>query len=140
MYPRTTKSVLTFPAIRSSTALCVFIQAPRKALIFQVLHVKASILSGRVARFQRRWRDRKLRPNDDFEGTQRAEFKQLDSAISCFLCVICYRLVFADALRMSIPASLKNPLAKTCSSGKSGLDSDLLVRSRDCYRRTSADI
>ena len=53
-----------------------------------VMHVKATVLAGRVARFQRKWRDRKLRPNDDLHGMQKADFKQLDSAISCFMCVV----------------------------------------------------
>ncbi|ODN84683.1 hypothetical protein L202_00579 [Cryptococcus amylolentus CBS 6039] len=59
-----------------------------------VMVTKASILMNRTNRFVRRWKNRNLKPNDDLEGMERPEFKELANSIACF--------------QMSFPPSLRN--------------------------------
>lgn len=41
------------------------------------------MLLNRVNRFVRKWKNRRLRDDDDLEGMQRPEFRELANAISC---------------------------------------------------------
>ncbi|WVQ71532.1 hypothetical protein IAR50_001071 [Cryptococcus sp. DSM 104548] len=59
-----------------------------------VMVTKATILMNRTNRFVRKWKNRHLRPNDDLEGMERPEFKELANSIACF--------------QMSFPPSLRN--------------------------------
>ncbi|WVF72289.1 hypothetical protein IAT40_007102 [Kwoniella sp. CBS 6097] len=49
-----------------------------------VMTLKATILMNRVNRFARKWKNRHLRENDDHEGMNKPEFRELANAISCF--------------------------------------------------------
>jgi hypothetical protein len=60
-----------------------------------VLAIKGSTLMNRVNRFVRKWKNRHLREDDDLDGLQRPEFRELANAIACF--------------QMSFPASMRNP-------------------------------
>ena len=48
-----------------------------------VMCIKASVLLNRVNRFVRKWKTRHLREDDDFEGMQRPEFRELANAAAC---------------------------------------------------------
>lgn len=48
-----------------------------------VMVLKASTLLNRVNRFARKWKNRHLKDNDDFEGMQKPEFRELANAIAC---------------------------------------------------------
>ena len=48
-----------------------------------VMLVKATILLNRVNRFVRKWKNRIMKDNDDFEGMTRPEFRELANAIAC---------------------------------------------------------
>ncbi|OCF39471.1 hypothetical protein I317_06745 [Kwoniella heveanensis CBS 569] len=49
-----------------------------------VMTLKATILMNRVNRFARKWKNRHLRENDDYDGMNKPEFRELANAISCF--------------------------------------------------------
>ncbi|KAL7422208.1 hypothetical protein Q5752_002854 [Cryptotrichosporon argae] len=74
-----------------------------------VLLMKATIVLNRVNRFVRRWKNRRLREDDDLDGMVKPEFRELANAIAC--------------LQMSFPASLRDP-AKL--NRKGCLDVDLI--------------
>ncbi|WWC69552.1 uncharacterized protein I206_103494 [Kwoniella pini CBS 10737] len=59
-----------------------------------VMCIKATVLMNRVTKFARRWKNRHLRDNDDFDGLNRPEFREIANAIACF--------------QMSYPPSLRN--------------------------------
>ena len=75
-----------------------------------VMCIKASVLMNRVNRFVRKWKNRHLREDDDLEGLNRAEFRELANAIACF--------------QMSFPVTLRNP---TRVNSKRKLDIDLIA-------------
>ncbi|WVR05102.1 hypothetical protein IAU60_002114 [Kwoniella sp. DSM 27419] len=75
-----------------------------------VMVMKASVLLNRVNKFVRKWKNRHLRDNDDFDGMNKPEFRELANAISCF--------------QMSFPAALRDP---TTSSSKKRFDIDLIA-------------
>jgi len=54
-----------------------------------VMVVKASVLLNRVNRFVRKWKNRHLRDDDDYEGMQRPEFRELANAAACLQYVTC---------------------------------------------------
>ncbi|WWD15819.1 hypothetical protein CI109_100243 [Kwoniella shandongensis] len=58
-----------------------------------VMVLKATVLINRVNRFVRKWKNRHLRPGDDFDGLEKPEFKELANAIACF------QMSFPNALR-----------------------------------------
>jgi hypothetical protein len=49
-----------------------------------VMVLKALVLLNRVNRFARKWKNRHVREDDDFEGMQRPEFRELANSIACF--------------------------------------------------------
>jgi hypothetical protein len=49
----------------------------------------------RVNKFVRRWKNRHIREDDDLEGMQRPDFKELSNAIALFQCVVPGRLLTA---------------------------------------------
>jgi hypothetical protein len=61
-----------------------------------VMVVKASILMNRVNRFVRKWKNRHLREEDDCDGLQRPEFREIANAIACFQSVL--RLAMTETL------------------------------------------
>ena len=75
-----------------------------------VMCTKASILINRVNRFVRKWKNRHLRDDDDLDGLNRPEFRELANAIACF--------------QMSFPVSMRNP---TRLNSKKKLDIDLIA-------------
>ncbi|WWC61219.1 uncharacterized protein I303_103799 [Kwoniella dejecticola CBS 10117] len=75
-----------------------------------VMCVKATVLMNRVTKFARRWKNRHMRDNDDFDGLNRPEFREIANAIACF--------------QMSFPPSLRN-VGKLTS--KKILDIDLIA-------------
>ncbi|ORY32255.1 hypothetical protein BCR39DRAFT_523592 [Naematelia encephala] len=60
-----------------------------------VMVIKAAVIMNRVTRFVRKWKNRHLRDDDDLDGLQRPEFRELANAIACF--------------QMSFPGNLRNP-------------------------------
>lgn len=48
-----------------------------------VMALKGSVLLNRVNKFARKWKNRRLRENDDLDGMQRPEFRELANAIAC---------------------------------------------------------
>lgn len=48
-----------------------------------VMVTKACVLLNRVNKFVRRWKNRHLREDDDFDGMQRPEFRELANAAAC---------------------------------------------------------
>jgi hypothetical protein len=60
-----------------------------------VMTLKGTVLLNRVNKFARRWKNRRLRENDDLDGVQRPEFRELANAIAC--------------LQMSFPQDLQDP-------------------------------
>lgn len=74
-----------------------------------VMSLKGAVLLNRVNKFARKWKNRRMRDNDDLDGMQRPEFRELANAIAC--------------LQMSFPASLRTP-AKLDEKNK--LDVDLI--------------
>lgn len=75
-----------------------------------VMALKGSVLLNRVNKFSRKWKNRRLRDNDDLDGMQRPEFRELANAIAC--------------LQMSFPQELQDPAAV---DNKKRLDVDLIV-------------
>ncbi|WVO12766.1 hypothetical protein L204_100374 [Cryptococcus depauperatus] len=75
-----------------------------------VMVAKAIILLNRANKFVRRWKNRRLQPNDDLDGLEKPEHKELVNAITCF--------------QMSFPSSLRN-VCKLTPRGK--LDNDLIA-------------
>ncbi|WRT67022.1 uncharacterized protein IL334_003988 [Kwoniella shivajii] len=59
-----------------------------------VLVIKASVLMNRVNKFVRRWKNRHMRDDDDFDGLNKPEFREIANAIACF--------------QMSFPPALRN--------------------------------
>lgn len=49
-----------------------------------VLCLKASILTHRVTKFARKWKNRHLKDDDDLDGMQRPEFRELANGLACF--------------------------------------------------------
>lgn len=49
-----------------------------------VMVTKATILLNRANRFVRKWKNRHLRPNDDMDGMDKPEFRELANSIACF--------------------------------------------------------
>lgn len=43
----------------------------------------ATVVMNRVNKFARKWKNRHLRPNDDYDGMQRPDFRELANAIAC---------------------------------------------------------
>ena len=43
----------------------------------------ASVLMNRVNRFVRKWKNRHLREDDDLDGMQKPEFRELANAVAC---------------------------------------------------------
>ncbi|WVQ98640.1 hypothetical protein IAU59_005770 [Kwoniella sp. CBS 9459] len=74
-----------------------------------VMTIKATILMNRVNRFARRWKNRHLRENDDYEGMNKPEFRDLANAISCF--------------QMSFPSTMRDVTKLTA---KKSFDIDLI--------------
>ena len=82
------------------------------------------MLLNRVNRFVRKWKNRRLREDDDLEGMQRPEFRELSNAISCLQYVPLLPLLLcesamsgnADEERMSFPPHMRNP----CRTGPNG--------------------
>lgn len=75
-----------------------------------VMALKGAVLLNRVNKFARKWKNRRLRDNDDLDGMQRPEFRELANAIAC--------------LQMSFPSELQDPGAV---DAKKRLDVDLIV-------------
>ncbi|WWC85393.1 uncharacterized protein L201_000256 [Kwoniella dendrophila CBS 6074] len=75
-----------------------------------VMTIKATVLLNRVNKFARRWKNRHMKDNDDFDGLNRSEFREIANAIACF--------------QMSFPPSLRN-VGKL--SQKKALDIDLIA-------------
>jgi hypothetical protein len=75
-----------------------------------VMALKGAVLLNRVNKFARKWKNRRLRDNDDLDGMQRPEFRELANAIAC--------------LQMSFPSELSNPATL---DAKKRLDVDLIV-------------
>jgi len=48
-----------------------------------VMVIKSMVLLNRVVRFVRKWKNRHLRDDDDFEGMSRPEFRELANAAAC---------------------------------------------------------
>ncbi len=48
-----------------------------------VMVLKATVIMNRVNRFARKWKNRHLRVDDDLDGMQRSEFRELANAIAC---------------------------------------------------------
>jgi hypothetical protein len=48
-----------------------------------VMTLKGAVLLNRVNKFARKWKNRRLRENDDLDGMQRPEFRELANAIAC---------------------------------------------------------
>jgi hypothetical protein len=44
----------------------------------------AIVLMNRVNKFVRKWKNRHLRDDDDFDGMQKPEFKELSNSIALF--------------------------------------------------------
>ncbi|GMK55398.1 hypothetical protein CspeluHIS016_0204540 [Cutaneotrichosporon spelunceum] len=74
-----------------------------------VMALKGAVLLNRVNKFSRKWKNRRLRENDDLDGMQRPEFRELANAIAC--------------LQMSFPPGLSNPATLDT---KKRLDVDLI--------------
>lgn len=74
-----------------------------------VMALKASVLLNRVNKFARKWKNRRMRDNDDLDGMLRPEFRELANAIAC--------------LQMSFPPTLTNP---TTFDDRGMLDVDLV--------------
>lgn len=53
-----------------------------------VMVIKAAVLMNRVNRFVRKWKNRHLREDDDYEGMQRPEFRDLANAVACLQWVL----------------------------------------------------
>ncbi|WVW83215.1 hypothetical protein I302_105233 [Kwoniella bestiolae CBS 10118] len=75
-----------------------------------VMVVKASVLMNRVNKFARRWKNRHMKDNDDFDGLYKPEFREIANSIAC--------------LQMSFPATLRN-VGKLTAKRK--LDIDLIA-------------
>lgn len=74
-----------------------------------VMVTKAAILMNRTNRFVRKWKNRHLRPNDDMDGMDKPEFRELANSITCF--------------QMSFPPALRN----ACKfNSRRRLDADLV--------------
>jgi hypothetical protein len=52
-------------------------------VILNVADVLATIILHRVTKFARKWKNRHLAHDDDLQGMQRPEFKELTNAIAC---------------------------------------------------------
>lgn len=87
-----------------------------------VMVTKACVLLNRVNRFVRKWKNRHLREDDDFDGMQRPEFRELANAAACLQWVNLELNQLTN--RMSFPPMLRNP-AKL--NNKKRLDIDLIV-------------
>ncbi|RXK38329.1 hypothetical protein M231_04371 [Tremella mesenterica] len=74
-----------------------------------VLTLKAAVILNRVNRFVRKWKNRRIRDDDDLDGLQKPEFRELANAIACF--------------QMSFPQALRNPCKL---NHKKKLDIDLI--------------
>ncbi|BEI93175.1 uncharacterized protein CcaverHIS019_0508030 [Cutaneotrichosporon cavernicola] len=74
-----------------------------------VMALKGAVLLNRVNKFSRKWKNRRLRDNDDLDGMHRPEFRELANAIAC--------------LQMSFPPELSNPATL---DAKKRLDVDLI--------------
>ncbi|OWZ59311.1 hypothetical protein C356_01070 [Cryptococcus neoformans c45] len=75
-----------------------------------VMVTKATILLNRANRFVRKWKNRHLRPNDDMDGMDKPEFRELANSIACF--------------QMSFPSALRN----ACKlNSRRRLDADLVA-------------
>jgi hypothetical protein len=90
-----------------------------------VMVTKASVLLNRVNKFARKWKNRHLREDDDFDGMQRPEFRELANAAACLQWVLIVGSGGKLTNRMSFPPALRNP-AKL--NAKKMLDIDLIVR------------
>ncbi|KAK4684511.1 hypothetical protein P7C73_g5665, partial [Tremellales sp. Uapishka_1] len=77
-----------------------------------VMTLKAIVALNRVNRFVRKWKNRHIRDDDDLDGMQRVEFKEMANSIAC--------------LQMSFPASLRDP-CKLVSKKRKILDVDLIT-------------
>ncbi|WVQ70202.1 uncharacterized protein L199_008427 [Kwoniella botswanensis] len=75
-----------------------------------VMVIKATVLMNRTNKFARRWKNRHMRDNDDFDGLYKPEFREIANAIACF--------------QMSFPPAMRN-VGKLTSKRK--LDIDLIA-------------
>lgn len=49
-----------------------------------VMVLKASVLLNRVTKFARKWKNRHVKEDDDYEGMSRPQFRELANSIACF--------------------------------------------------------